>query len=155
MRHRYFIWILGGEPLLNDSGWELSAEDRNHFMHALNGNHSTTDHKHIALVDDFKSSIIFVMQSLHGASQVTIDSFFEVQENHFLIWIFSESILETYRLTSPENSGTAWLMPSMETITASPPKDRQKNNKKQSLLILASFNASCSYSNISTKQQPY
>ncbi|PFH45630.1 hypothetical protein AMATHDRAFT_8898 [Amanita thiersii Skay4041] len=99
MRHHFFIWILGGEPLSNDFGWELSAEDRNHFMHALHGNHSTTDHECIVLVDDFKSSIIFVLRFLHGASQVTIDSFFKVQENHFLIWIFNERILETYGVT--------------------------------------------------------
>ncbi|PFH45714.1 hypothetical protein AMATHDRAFT_8761 [Amanita thiersii Skay4041] len=38
IRNRYFIWVLGGEPLLNHYGWTLSAEDRNRFMHALNGN---------------------------------------------------------------------------------------------------------------------
>ncbi|PFH44711.1 hypothetical protein AMATHDRAFT_11093 [Amanita thiersii Skay4041] len=38
VRHRYFVWIAGGEPLLNHYGWTLSAEERNRFMHALNGN---------------------------------------------------------------------------------------------------------------------
>ncbi|PFH45004.1 hypothetical protein AMATHDRAFT_10225 [Amanita thiersii Skay4041] len=38
IKNRYFIWILGGEPLLAHYGWDLSAEDRNRFMHALNGN---------------------------------------------------------------------------------------------------------------------
>ncbi|PFH44932.1 hypothetical protein AMATHDRAFT_10403 [Amanita thiersii Skay4041] len=99
MRHHYFMWILGGEPLLNDFGWELSAEDRNCFMHALNGNHSITDHEQITLLKDFQSSILYIMESLKDAPQITIDSFFEVQENCFLIWIFSESLLRTYGVT--------------------------------------------------------
>ncbi|PFH46623.1 hypothetical protein AMATHDRAFT_7575 [Amanita thiersii Skay4041] len=37
-RRRMFVWIIGGERALNHFGLFLSAEERNRFMHALNGN---------------------------------------------------------------------------------------------------------------------
>ncbi|PFH44949.1 hypothetical protein AMATHDRAFT_10378 [Amanita thiersii Skay4041] len=37
-QHRMFVWIIGGERALNHFGLHLSAEERNWFMHALNGN---------------------------------------------------------------------------------------------------------------------
>ncbi|PFH44938.1 hypothetical protein AMATHDRAFT_10392 [Amanita thiersii Skay4041] len=95
IRHHYFIWILGGEPLLNHYGWELSAEDRNRFMHALNGNIEAI-HERILLVREFHEAILYIMESLKDASQPTMDSFFECRENHFLIWIqrLSNAIIE-------------------------------------------------------------
>ncbi|PFH44851.1 hypothetical protein AMATHDRAFT_10633 [Amanita thiersii Skay4041] len=80
IKNRYFIWILGGEPLLAHYGWDLSTEDRNCFMHALNGNIEAI-HKRILLVREFNDAILYIMDSLKDASQNTIDSFFEIREN--------------------------------------------------------------------------
>ncbi|PFH45305.1 hypothetical protein AMATHDRAFT_9531 [Amanita thiersii Skay4041] len=80
IKNRYFIWIIGGEPLLNHYGWQLSAEDRNRFMHALNGNIEAI-HERILLVREFHDAILYIMDSLKDASQDTINSFFEIREN--------------------------------------------------------------------------
>ncbi|PFH44564.1 hypothetical protein AMATHDRAFT_11507 [Amanita thiersii Skay4041] len=93
MKHQFFIWILGGEPLLNDFGWQLSAEDRNCFMHALNGN---ILHEQILFVREYHNVILYIMEHLKDAPQITIDSFFESPENCFIIWTLSESLLERY-----------------------------------------------------------
>ncbi|PFH44715.1 hypothetical protein AMATHDRAFT_11084, partial [Amanita thiersii Skay4041] len=70
IRHCYFIWIAGGEPLLNHYDWTLSAEDRNRFMHALNGNIEAI-HERILLVREFHEAILYVMESLQNAPQAT------------------------------------------------------------------------------------
>ncbi|PFH45002.1 hypothetical protein AMATHDRAFT_10231 [Amanita thiersii Skay4041] len=80
MKHQFFIWILGGEPLLNDFGWQLSAEDRNCFMHALNGNTSHI-HEQILFVREYHNAILYIMEHLKDAPQITINSFFESTEN--------------------------------------------------------------------------
>ncbi|PFH44853.1 hypothetical protein AMATHDRAFT_10626 [Amanita thiersii Skay4041] len=109
-------------------------------MHALNGNGSIIQHEQIALLRDFQDSILYIMESLKDAPQITIDSFFEVQENCFLIWIFSKSLLRKYGLTPPESKETILLMPFMGTTISLPLEDKLKNNKKQSLLIPACQN---------------
>ncbi|PFH44901.1 hypothetical protein AMATHDRAFT_10477, partial [Amanita thiersii Skay4041] len=97
VRNRYFIWVLGGEPLLNHYGWTLSAEERNCFMHALMGNIEAI-HEQILLIHEFHEAILYIMESLQDVPQTTVDSFFECRENRFLIWIVSESLLEKYRV---------------------------------------------------------
>ncbi|PFH44907.1 hypothetical protein AMATHDRAFT_10457 [Amanita thiersii Skay4041] len=62
------------------------------------------------------------MEALKDAPQVTIDSFFEVQENCFLVWTLSKTLLKTY------GKEITWLMPFMETATSSPPEDKQKKS---------------------------
>ncbi|PFH45796.1 hypothetical protein AMATHDRAFT_8652 [Amanita thiersii Skay4041] len=95
IRNRYFIWIIGGEPLLNHYGWTLSAEDRNRFMHALNGNIEAI-HERILLVREFHEAILYIMESLQNVPQATVNSFFECRANRFLIWVVSESLLNKY-----------------------------------------------------------
>ncbi|PFH44852.1 hypothetical protein AMATHDRAFT_10629 [Amanita thiersii Skay4041] len=102
IKNQYFIWILGGEPLLAHYGWDLSAEDRNRFMHALNGNIKAI-HERILLVREFNDAILYIMDSLKDASQNTINSFFKIRENHFLIWIVSESLLKKYGIHITDN----------------------------------------------------
>ncbi|PFH44591.1 hypothetical protein AMATHDRAFT_11420 [Amanita thiersii Skay4041] len=104
MRNRYFIWVLGGEPLLNHLSWELSTEYRNHFMHALNGNIEGI-HEQILLVREFHEAILYIMESLKDASQTMIDSFFKIRENCFLIWIKS-SMIPYKDPSSPDKKGT-------------------------------------------------
>ncbi|PFH44804.1 hypothetical protein AMATHDRAFT_10792 [Amanita thiersii Skay4041] len=102
IRHRYFVWIAGGEPLLNHYGWTLSAEERNRFMHALNGNIEAI-HERILLVQEFHEAILYIMESLQDAPQATIDSFFECRANRFLIWVVSESLLNKYGIHITED----------------------------------------------------
>ncbi|PFH45994.1 hypothetical protein AMATHDRAFT_8388 [Amanita thiersii Skay4041] len=74
-------------------------------MHALNGNIEAI-HERILLVREFNDAILYIMDSLKDASQNTIDSFFEIRENRFLIWILSESLLRKYgvHITDDERS---------------------------------------------------
>ncbi|PFH44643.1 hypothetical protein AMATHDRAFT_11281, partial [Amanita thiersii Skay4041] len=95
VRHCYFVWIAGGEPLLNHYGWTLSAEERNRFMHALNGNIEAI-HERILLVREFHEAILYIMETLQNAPQATVESFFECRANRFLIWVVSESLLNRY-----------------------------------------------------------
>ncbi|PFH46630.1 hypothetical protein AMATHDRAFT_7586 [Amanita thiersii Skay4041] len=64
-------------------------------MHALNGNIEAI-HERILLVREFHDAILYIMDSLKDASQNTIDSFFEIRENRFLIWIIGEPLLNKY-----------------------------------------------------------
>ncbi|PFH45159.1 hypothetical protein AMATHDRAFT_9876 [Amanita thiersii Skay4041] len=66
-------------------------------MHALNGNIEAI-HERILLVREFHDAILYIMDSLKDAPQNTINSFFEIRENRFLIWIVSKSLLDKYSI---------------------------------------------------------
>ncbi|PFH44682.1 hypothetical protein AMATHDRAFT_11188 [Amanita thiersii Skay4041] len=64
-------------------------------MHALNGNMSHI-HEQILFVREYNNTILYIMEHLKDAPQITIDSFFESPENHFIIWTLSKTLLERY-----------------------------------------------------------
>ncbi|PFH44558.1 hypothetical protein AMATHDRAFT_11528 [Amanita thiersii Skay4041] len=143
IRHRYFVWVAGGEPLLNHYGWTLSAEERNRFMHTLNGNIEPI-HERILLVREFHEAILYIMESLQGQPQVTIDSFFEYMESTFQTKKEIYSSIPYKRLSSPGKKEIAPCMLSTAIVTfgrLGVNLKKEKSKKKEpSSPILDSFN---------------